>query len=89
MACGRWRHVFATSANPRSRKKKWPCYPLLLFAWGKMLNQMFNIRIESMVQAAFVVGRISVGSYQPRDRNMRTQTIDRTDLPLRPNVTGN
>ena len=29
MACGRWGHVFVTSANPRSCKKKWPCRPLL------------------------------------------------------------
>ena len=42
-----------------------------------------------MVQTAFVRGRISVGSYQPRDRNTKTNTTDRTDLPLRPKATGN
>ena len=42
-----------------------------------------------MVQAALVRGRISVGSYQPRDRNTRTDTIDKTDLLLRLKATGN
>ena len=40
---------------------------------------------EQMVQAAFARERISVGSYQSRDRITR----NRTDLPLRPIATGN
>ena len=44
---------------------------------GECETKMFNIRIESMVLfmlAAFVRGRISVGSYQRRDRNTRHKT---------------
>ena len=37
-ACGRWGHVFATSANPRSLKKMWSCHPLLLFMRVSMIT---------------------------------------------------
>ena len=43
------------------------------------------VTFAQMVQAAFVREIISVRSYQPRDRNTR----NRTDLPLRPKITGN
>ena len=90
MACGRRGHVFATSANPRSCVKKVAVSPSFIVRMGENVKpKMFDIRIESMVQAAFVRGRISVGSYQPRDRNTRTNTINRADLPLRPKATGN
>ena len=84
MACGRWGHVFATSANPRSCIKRVAVSPSFTVRMGENVK-----RIKSMVQAALVRGRISVGSYQPRDRNTRTNTINRTDLPLRPKATRN
>ena len=69
MACGRWGHVVASSANPRFCIKTVAMSPSFTVRMGENVKQKyFNIRIESMVQAAFVRGAISVGSYQPRDR---------------------
>ena len=69
MACGRWGHVFVTSANPRSCIKNVAVSPSFTVRMGENVKETekFNTRIESMVQAAFVRGIISVGSYQPRD----------------------
>ena len=80
--CGRSGHVFATSANPRSCIKKAAMSPSFTVRMGENVKpKCLDIRVESMVQAAFFVrGRISVGSYQPRDRNTTTNTINRTDL---------
>ena len=81
MACGRWRHVFVTSANPRSCKKKWPCRPLqkLLLVGENMIPKCVDCA------SGICEGGGSVGSYQPRHRNTR----NRTDLALRPKATGN
>ena len=85
MACGRWGHVFVTSANPRSCIKNVAVSPSFTVRMGENVKETekFNTRIESMVQAAFVRGRISVGSCQPRKRNTRTNTINRTDLAFK------
>ena len=49
MACSRGGHVFATSVNDRSCKKKSPCHALLLFAGENMIpntrHPVCNIRI--------------------------------------------
>ena len=83
MACGRWGHIFATSANVRPCKKKVVMSPAFAIRGGEYDTKMRNIR--QMVQAAFVREIFFDGSEQPRDRNTR----NRTDIPLRPKTTGN
>ena len=46
MACGRWGHVFATSANPRSRKKEVVMSPSFTVRGGEYDTNMCNIRID-------------------------------------------
>ena len=81
MACVRWGHVFVTSANPRSCKKKWPCRPLqkLLLVGENMIPKCVDCA------SGICEGGGSVSSYQPRHRNTR----NKTDLALRPKATGN
>ena len=56
----------------RSCKKNMSVSPSFSVRVGQDVKpRCFDIRIESMVLAAFVRGRISVRSYQPRDRNTR------------------
>ena len=51
MACGWWGHVFATSANPRSGKKKVVISPSFTVRGGEYDTKC--VTIEWMVQAAF------------------------------------
>ena len=49
MACGRWGHVFATSANARSCTKNMALSPSFTVRGGEYDTKMCNIRIDSAI----------------------------------------
>ena len=78
MACGRWWHVSATSANPRSSKTNGHANNC---SSGRIWYKMCNIRIDGA--SGICVGANFRRLVSTKDWN----TSNRTDLPLRPEAT--
>ena len=66
--CGRWGHVFATSASPRSWTKKAGYVTLLHCSWRSVRYWICDIRAAKLLHAAFMADKIRGDNLEPGRR---------------------